>query len=231
LNLFMGTGGLGYAIGEFAGDAAALDPSAGILRGSEIRANSSGEGPISSFGKIPPGETKSDWGSEWKKAALNWHDKVGQITCEAAHLAYRQNCMDLDPTYTDKFGDPLLRLTLDWTDHEKRQRAFLGKHMVAIGKATGARVGPLIHGAEEHYSVTYYQSTHVQGGAILGGSPERSVVNPWLQHWHVPNLWVVGGSAFPQNESANPTLTILAVTYRAADAFVDRYVKRPGALV
>jgi gluconate 2-dehydrogenase alpha chain len=231
LNLFMGTGGLGYAIGEFAGDAAAVDPSAGILRGSEIRANSSGEGPISSFGKIPPGETKSDWGSEWKKAALNWHDKVGQITCEAAHLAYRQNCMDLDPTYTDKFGDPLLRLTLDWTDHEKRQRAFLGKHMVAIGKATGARVGPLIHGAEEHYSVTYYQSTHVQGGAIQGDSPERSVVNRWLQHWRVPNLWVVGGSAFPQNESANPTLTILAVTYRAADAFVDRYVKRPGALV
>src|SRR3984893_11298643 len=55
LNLFMGTGGLGCAIGEFAGDPAGLDPSSGILRGSEIRANSAGEGPISSFGKIPPG--------------------------------------------------------------------------------------------------------------------------------------------------------------------------------
>ena len=138
--------------------------------------------------------------------------------------------MDLDSTYTDKFGDPLLRLTLDWTDHEKRQRAYLAKIMIPLGKATGARVGAPIHETEEHYSVTYSQGTHVQGGVILGDSPERSVVNPWLQHWRMPNLWITGGSAFPQNESANPTLTILAVTYRAAEAFIDRYVKKPGAL-
>jgi gluconate 2-dehydrogenase alpha chain len=63
----------------------------------------------------------------------------------------------------------------------------------------------------------------------MGASPESSVVNPWLQHWKVPNLWVVGGSAFPQNES-NPTLTLIALTFRAADALVDRYLKHPGAL-
>ena len=40
------------------------------------------------------------------------------------HFAYRQNFMDLDPTYTDKWGDPLLRMTLDWTDYEMRQMAF-----------------------------------------------------------------------------------------------------------
>jgi gluconate 2-dehydrogenase alpha chain len=230
LNLFMGAGGLGYAIGEFAGDPPDQDPTAPILRGSEIRASTGGEGPIVSFGKIPQGEANSAWGSAWKKAALKWYDKVGQITCEAAHLSYRQNYMDLDSTYTDKFGDPLLRLTLDWTGHEKRQRAYLAKIMIALGKAIGARVGAPIHETEEHYSVTYSQGTHVQGGVILGDSPERSVVNPWLQHWRMPNLWITGGSAFPQNESANPTLTILAVTYRAAEAFVDRYVKKPGAL-
>jgi gluconate 2-dehydrogenase alpha chain len=56
------------------------------------------------------------------------------------------------------------------------------------------------------------------------------VVNPWFQHWRVPNLWVAGGSAFPQNASGNPTLTILAMAYRAADALIGRYLKRPGAL-
>jgi gluconate 2-dehydrogenase alpha chain len=230
LNLFMGTGGLGYAIGEFAGDPAGLDPSDGIVRGSEIRANTNGEGPISSFGKVPPGEVETNWGSQWKKSSLRWHDKVAQISCEAAHLAYRHNYIDLDPTYTDKFGDALVRLTLDWTNHEKRQKAFLAKRMVALGKAMGAKIGPVLHGTEDHYSIAYYQSTHVQGGAIMGDSPENGVVNSWLQHWRMSNLWVVGGSAFPQNESANPTLTILAVTYRAADAFVERYIKNPGAL-
>jgi len=36
--------------------------------------------------------------------------------------------------------------------------------------------------------------------------------------------------AFPQNSLGNPTMTILAMAYRAAGALVDRYLKHPGAL-
>jgi gluconate 2-dehydrogenase alpha chain len=79
------------------------------------------------------------------------------------------------------------------------------------------------------YDAARANDTHVSGGAIMGSSPEISVVNPWLQHWKMPNLWVIGGSCFPQNEF-NPTLTIIALTYRAADALIDRYFKGPGAL-
>ena len=78
--------------------------------------------------------------------------------------------------------------------------------------------------------MTQYQSTHLNGGGIMGTSPDRSVVNPWLQHWRLPNLWVVGGSAFPQNGSGNPTLTILALTLLAADGMIERYLKHPGGL-
>jgi len=229
LNSFMGTGGLGMAIGDFAGDPPESDAAAGVLRGGTIQTTNAGEGPISSFGKIPPGEVTSNWGSEWKKAALRWHDKEATIASRDMHLPYRQNYMDLDPTYTDKYGDPLLRLTLDWTDHERRQTAMLAKIELALAKAMGAKAARATEGIGSRYSATTYQGTHIQGGAITGDSPERSVVNPWLQHWRVPNLWVVGGTTFPQNEST-PTLTILAMTYRAADAFVDRYAKHPGAL-
>ena len=75
-----------------------------------------------------------------------------------------------------------------------------------------------------------YKSTHVQGGTIMGASPETSVVNPWLQHWQVENLFVLGASTFPQNASGNPTLTLLAQTLRTADAVVSRYLKKPGRL-
>jgi gluconate 2-dehydrogenase alpha chain len=233
LNAFMGSGGLGYAIGEFAGDPLDTEPSAGILRGSEIRVTSSGAGPIASFGGIPPGEVTADWGSKWKKASVTWFDRLGQLTCEAAHLSYRQNYLDLDPTYTDKFGDPLLRFTLDWTDHERRQKEFLAEKMISLGRAMGARVGSTIHSAaaQPHYSVTYYQGTHVQGGVIMGTSAENSVLNTWSQHWHMPNVWVTGGANFPQNESANPTLTMLALAYRSADALIERYFKQPGRLL
>ena len=81
------------------------------------------------------------------------------------------------------------------------------------------------------YDVRPYQTTHIQGGAVMGASPETSVVNTHLQHWELPNLWVIGASAFPQNPSHNPTLTVLAVTTWAADALIDRYLKHPGKLV
>jgi gluconate 2-dehydrogenase alpha chain len=43
-------------------------------------------------------------------------------------------------------------------------------------------------------------------------------------------VWVIGASSFPQNSSAHPTVTALALTLRAADALIDRYLKHPGAL-
>jgi gluconate 2-dehydrogenase alpha chain len=64
----------------------------------------------------------------------------------------------------------------------------------------------------------------------MGATPERAVVNPYGQHWQLPNLFVLGASCFPQNASANPTPTVLALTSRTADAVVDRYLKKPGAL-
>ncbi len=112
LNAFMGAGGLGIGISDFDGKEG-LEQFPGVLRGANIRVMSTGEGPIASFGVVPPGEVKSDWGSDWKKAALNWHDRVTGIASEAEHLAYRTNFLDLDPTYTDKYSDPPMRLTLD----------------------------------------------------------------------------------------------------------------------
>jgi gluconate 2-dehydrogenase alpha chain len=51
------------------------------------------------------------------------------------------------------------------------------------------------------------------------------VVNTNLEHWQVPNLIVMGASAFPQNASGNPTLTVLAITFRAVDAFIAKHSK------
>src|SRR5207247_3635946 len=96
----MGAGGLGATVADFDGDHG-LEP--GVLRGGHIRVSSTGDTPIASFGRIPAGETKSSWGSAWKKAAIEWYDRAANITCEAESLPYRQNFLDLDPAYTDKF--------------------------------------------------------------------------------------------------------------------------------
>jgi gluconate 2-dehydrogenase alpha chain len=107
---------------------------------------------------------------------------------------------------------------------------MLAKLHASIAKAMNVRAGATNSRLLERYTATQYQSTHVNGGAIMGASPDSSVVNPWSQHWQIPNLWVAGGSAFPQNGSGNPTLTIRALALRTADGIIDRYLKNPGRL-
>jgi len=230
LNDFMGSGGLAMAIGDFGGDLGDQGAAQGAFRGGLIFAYSQGTPPvISSFGKIPEGEVQQNWGSAWKNAAIRWNDRHGIFLSTENHFAYRQNYLDLDPTYTDKWGDPLLRVTMDWTDAERRQSAFMAEKEVAIAKAmgaTGIKSRPIPSATS---GPPLMVDPHSHGGAIMGSSPDTSVVNSYLQHWKIPNLWVVGGSALPQGEE-HETLTIAALAYRAADAFVDRYVKRPGAL-
>jgi len=101
--------------------------------------------------------------------------------------------------------------------------------MVEIGHAMGAKeVNPFLGYA--NYDVTRYQSTHVQGGTIMAASPDRGVVNMHRQHWDISNLFVIGASTFPNSGTANPTPTILALTYRTAEAIVDKYLIKPGML-
>ena len=230
LNAFMGAGELGQRISDFDGDLGLTGSEDGLLRVGMIAVSSNGDGPIGSFGVNPRGASETNWGSEWKKAALKWKDHTAAISMAGEHLSYRQNYMDLDPTYTDKFGDPLLRFTLNWTDHEYKQREFAAQIQAKIAREMGAKfdAGPP---SRAPYNVVNYQSTHIQGGVIMGTSPETSVVNRYMQHWDAPNLFVVGASAFPQNAAPNPTLTVLALTYMSVDAMINRYFKHPEKLI
>jgi gluconate 2-dehydrogenase alpha chain len=81
------------------------------------------------------------------------------------------------------------------------------------------------------YDVTDYQTSHLCGGAIMGEKPDNSAVNRYLQSWDVPNLFVVGASAFPQNAGYNPTDTVGALAYWSAKAIRSQYLKNPGPLI
>ena len=167
---------------------------------------------------------------------LHYYDRTGRITFIGDHLAYKSNYLDLDPTYKDHWGDPLLRLTIDWRDNERKMAEFATQKAVEIAHAMGAKeINPGV--PLTHYDASRYQSSHVQGGAIMGTSPDHSVVNPYLQHWQTPNLFILGASSFPQNAAANPTPTILAQALRTADekctvhGFADQRHARQGGVL
>jgi gluconate 2-dehydrogenase alpha chain len=179
---------------------------------------------------VPPDTPR--WGAKWKHAVRdNYQSSLKPGTgVHGSMYSYRDVYLDLDPAYQDRFGRPLLRITMDFHDNEIRQNRFLTDKFVEIFKAMGAvqtvpeyRVAP--------YDVTKYQTTHLCGGAIMGTDPRTSALNKYLQSWDVPNLFVTGASAFPQNAGYNPTGTVAALAYWSAAAIRSQYLAHPGPLV
>ena len=224
-NPFVSSGAIGMCIDNFNGDN--FDHSnLSFLGGGYMGANMTNGRPLQSLESLPG----PAWGAEWKRnAAQNYRSRY-EFNQHGACYSYRTNHLDLDPTYKDRFGRPLMRLTFDFDDNERNMAAYLTDKMVEIVQhmgATSIRPKPR-HG---HYDITQYQTSHTCGGAIMGTDPKTSVVNRYLQHWDVTNLFVIGASAFPQNAGYNPTGTVGALAYWSANAIKTQYLKAPGPLV
>ena len=225
-NSFMGAGGLGLAIDEFNGDN--FDHSGlGFIGGGFMQAGSNGARPIATH-PVPSGTPR--WGGEWKKAVAKYFNRSFSITVQGACQSYRGNWLDLDPSYRDAYGLPLLRMTFDRRENETKMSEWLTNKAAEIAKAIGPskmNVNP----RRGKYTIVPYQSTQNTGGVVMGADPATSAVNKYLQSWDVHNLFVVGASAFPQNGGYNPTGTVGALTYQALEAIKTQYLKKPGALV
>ena len=225
-NPFFGGGQINTSIDEFNGDVIDRGP-LGFIGGAYVNTAARGSAPIKGK-QVPTGTPR--WGAEWKKAVAHNYRRNMAITIHASCLSYDHNYLDLDPTYRDAFGQPLLRMTFDWNDNELRMMDYLNGRCTEIARALkGSSLGGKNKGT--HFGITGYQSTHNVGGAVMGNDPSTSAVNKYLQSWDVSNLFVVGGSAFPQNPANGPTETIGMLACWAADAIKENYLRNPGQLV
>jgi gluconate 2-dehydrogenase alpha chain len=225
-NSFMGGGGLGVVIDDFNGDN--FDHTGlSFIGGASVNLSTSGALPIQSH-PVPKGTPR--WGSDWKRAVAQYYNRSLFIRVHGACQSYRMNYLDLDPTYRDAYGQPLLRMTFDFRDNDRRMSSYIVGKVMHVARAMAPSViNP--DGDTGKYSIVPYQSTHNTGGVAMGANPGNSAVNKFLQSWDVPNVFVVGGSAFPQNSGNHPTGTIGALACWAADAIKDIYLKRPGPMV
>jgi gluconate 2-dehydrogenase alpha chain len=226
INPFMRSGANGTLIGDFAADNYDHGPHkfvGGIYFG-ELMTNGR---PIE-FHPTPPGTPA--WGAAWKAAVVKHYNHTAVINVNGCSNSTRHNYLSLDPTYKDAWGLPLLRITYDFPANDLRMSAYCTAKAAEVGRAMGGRqvAGA---GRKGPYTITQYQTTHNAGGAVMGTDRNTSAVNKYLQSWDVPNVFVIGASAFPQNPEYNPTNTVGALAYLAADAIVNRYLKHPGPLV
>jgi gluconate 2-dehydrogenase alpha chain len=229
INPFIGAGAAGMmAIDEFNSDH--FDHSAhGFIGGSTIFAGSTGGRPIDQM-LIPPNAPR--WGSGWKEAVKKHYRHSALYIAQGSVMSYRSRYLDLDPTYKDSHGLPLLRMTFDWHDNEYKMAAYSAARLEEIVKAMKPdSLATEMFKPGTPYDTRIYQSTHTTGGAIMGSNPSNSVINRYSQSWDVSNLFVMGASAFPQNIGYNPTGLLAGLAYFSAGKIRESYLKSPRPLV
>src|SRR5207253_4525908 len=223
-NPFIAAGGWGTSIDDFHTNWNFDRGKHGYIGGSYISVGGSHGRPIT-YRPVPPGTPQ--WGSAWKRAVAKWYQGALTIGASGMVMPNRYNTLDLDPTYKNRFGQPLMRMTFDFKENDARMNRHGAELCVQVGKA----MSPTIMSAPATrltWSAVPYQSTHNTGGTIMGSDPGNSVVNKHLQSWDMSNLFVVGASVFPHNSAYNPTGLVGALAYRAADTIRKKYLQNPG---
>jgi len=139
--------------------------------------------------------------------------------------------IDLDPHYTDIYGDPEARLTLDWGMNTVNCANYLAPMYANILRrmgATNVQVSDPVN-TESHVSTWPH---HIRGGARIGSDPNTSVFNKWYQCWTSENLFAAGEITMPtgDNTTTGGTHPAGPGSYVAAEG-IKRYLQTPGPLV
>ncbi|MGG4605930.1 GMC family oxidoreductase [Paenalcaligenes sp. Me131] len=226
-NPFIGTGSNSMVIDDFGVNQIDFAKE-GFVGGSYITAGTYNGQPIRSM-PLPAGTPS--WGSEWKKSIGEWYGHAMSIGSHGSCMSYQDNYLDLDPTYKDQFGRPLMRMTFNWKANDIRMTQFMRGKIEDIAKTMNPDIMQSGYKADgAMYDVRPYQTTHNVGGAVMGNDPNSSVVNRYLQAHDVHNLFVMGAGAFPQNLQYNPTGLVGGLAYWAAHALRNDYLRNPRIL-
>jgi choline dehydrogenase-like flavoprotein len=171
---------------------------------------------------VPDDLTRGSYGTRFKEDARRYYGSVVGFSARGEMIPNEQCYMDLDPRVKDKWGLPVARFHWKWSDHELNQATHARRTFAALIEAMGGTVrGPKEFAGDKSIEPPG-SIIHEVGGAIMGDDPKRSVCNGFTQTWDVKNLFLVDGASFASNADKNPTLTIMALAWRASDYLVEQ---------
>jgi choline dehydrogenase-like flavoprotein len=170
--------------------------------------------------------TGGSYGRKFKEDARRYYGSFVWFDGRGEMIPNEDSYCEIDPKVKDRWGIPVLRFHWKWSEHETRQAAHMQRTFGEIIAAMGGRTkDPVI--ADGAKAIAPGGSIiHEVGGAIMGADRTRSVTNRWGQAWDVPNLFITDGAVFASNADKNPTLTIMALAWRAADHILDRMTRK-----
>ena len=151
------------------------------------------------------------WGAKWKDDFAHNFTRQMSVVGSTTSLAMDSNNITLDPTSEDAWGRPAIRET--YRDHpdDLAIQSFLADRCVELLDAAGAEK---VWRFPDHVT---NGGEHLLGTCRMGDDPTTSVVDRSHRSHDVPNLFICDGSSFVTSGRGQPTMTIMALAFRAAD--------------
>jgi choline dehydrogenase-like flavoprotein len=160
-----------------------------------------------------------------------WRDKVRReipyyfaIEAQGECLPRHENHVELDPDKKDAWGIPALHIHASYGENEHAMAKAMRQDISDVLDALKLknRIPP-----NQDLSM-FGKNIHECGTARMGNDPRKSVLNRYNQVHDVKNVFVTDGACFVTQGCYEPTLTIMAISARAADNIIE--ASRKGEL-
>jgi len=235
LNSIAGNGGGGYTLYEYMDDG--FDHTGlGFIGGSEQSAG--GPTNVSTAG----GASSGSQGSKYKQTLQNRYTTGGTAANVgfggmAPDLPNTMNMWDLDPHYSDIWGDPIPRITHEWTPNPYLAATYFASSVgnvgfLAILNKLGAQSissgGTTI--VPPYTAHNDWWGHHIRGGNRVGSSSTSSTFNKWQQAWTTPNLFAAGECNNTTGDTVPSGTHQAGMQSEVASEGIQMYLKSPGLL-
>jgi choline dehydrogenase-like flavoprotein len=157
------------------------------------------------------------FGRELREQVRSYIPYSFSIYAQGECLPRYDNFVALDPKVKDAWGIPVLHI-----------HASHGENELAMAKAMRDHLGEIMDALklEDRRSPrgelnVFGKNIHECGTARMGNDPKTSVLNAFNQVHEAKNVFVTDGACFVTQGCWEPTLTIMAISARAADYIAD----------
>jgi choline dehydrogenase-like flavoprotein len=164
------------------------------------------------LGSLPPDSPR--WGADYKKLLRECFTRSVIALAHATSLPMERNTVTLDDVAKDAWGLPALRITYKDHPDDLKISKFLLDRATELLEAAGAKKKWAYPVGEQSFGF------HLLGTCRMGNDPKTSVVNKYHRAHDAGNLFICDGSSFVTSGRGQPTCTIQALAYRAADNII-----------
>jgi len=204
----------GFAVSRILHDFYEMDPhKVGFYGGGGIDARFDVTPINFANGGLPPGTPR--WGKEFKDTLAHNFTRTMELMSHGTSLPLESNSFSLDPELKDAWGLPALRVTYKDHPDDLKLATYLNARALEILDAAGAQKKWSFPIEEQQFAV------HLLGTCRMGNDPKTSVINANHRTHDVKNLFLCDGSSLVTSGRGQPTMTIEALAFRAADRIRD----------